>query len=69
MYATGKILSPNTGIDFRELDDVAKTFSSKNGKLIGRRGEDGHPHTGQFFPSFSRYENLTDSSKSPLGFS
>ncbi|KFY53879.1 hypothetical protein V496_07362 [Pseudogymnoascus sp. VKM F-4515 (FW-2607)] len=44
MYATGKQLAPNTATSFREFDDIEKTVY-KDGVLIGRRGENGHPHT------------------------
>ncbi|KFY87335.1 hypothetical protein V498_07206 [Pseudogymnoascus sp. VKM F-4517 (FW-2822)] len=44
MYATGKQLAPNTATSFREYDDIEKTVY-KDGVLIGRRGENGHPHT------------------------
>ncbi|KAH6984421.1 glycoside hydrolase superfamily [Ilyonectria sp. MPI-CAGE-AT-0026] len=44
MYTTGKQLAPNTATDFRELDDIQKTVY-RDGVLIGRRGENGHPHT------------------------
>lgn len=46
-YATGKQLERDTGVSWWGLDDIEKTFY-KNGKLIGRRGENGHPHTGKF---------------------
>lgn len=45
MYTTGKQLAPNTATHFREFDDIQKTLY-KDGVLIGRRGENGHPHTG-----------------------
>ncbi|KFY20686.1 hypothetical protein V491_03515 [Pseudogymnoascus sp. VKM F-3775] len=44
MYTTGKQLAPNTATHFREFDDIQKTLY-KDGVLIGRRGENGHPHT------------------------
>uniref|UniRef100_A0A0B7KRV1 Beta-glucosidase n=1 Tax=Bionectria ochroleuca TaxID=29856 RepID=A0A0B7KRV1_BIOOC len=44
MYATGKLFEPYTKTNFRDLDDVEKTHY-KNGVAIGRRGENGHPHT------------------------
>ncbi|CAH0057217.1 unnamed protein product [Clonostachys solani] len=44
MYATGKVFDPYTKTNFRDLDDVEKTHY-KNGVAIGRRGENGHPHT------------------------
>jgi hypothetical protein len=45
MWATGKLIEPYKASNFRDLDDVEKTHY-KNGKAIGRRGENGHPHTG-----------------------
>ncbi|KAK4233510.1 glycoside hydrolase superfamily [Achaetomium macrosporum] len=44
MYTTGRQLEPNTATHFRELDDLEKTLY-RDGVLIGRRGENGHPHT------------------------
>ncbi|KAL2866577.1 glycoside hydrolase family 1 protein [Aspergillus lucknowensis] len=44
MYATGRLIEPYTKTNFRDLDDVEKTHF-KHGKPIGRRGENGHPHT------------------------
>ncbi|CAH0040016.1 unnamed protein product [Clonostachys rhizophaga] len=44
MHATGKLFEPYTKTNFRDLDDVEKTHY-KNGVAIGRRGENGHPHT------------------------
>ncbi|KAM0429214.1 hypothetical protein ACHAPT_006428 [Fusarium lateritium] len=44
MWATGKLIEPYQAADFRNLDDVEKTHY-KNGEPIGRRGENGHPHT------------------------
>lgn len=53
MYATGEHLAPCMATDFRELDDIKKAVV-KNGALIGRRGQNGHPHTGKnAFPSIN----------------
>ena len=46
MWASGKLFDPYTETNFRDLDDVEKTHY-QNGQPIGRRGENGHPHTGK----------------------
>ncbi|KEZ46413.1 Cyanidin 3-O-glucoside 5-O-glucosyltransferase (acyl-glucose) [Scedosporium apiospermum] len=43
MYATGKPYTEADSIGWQTMDEVNKTWV-KEGKLIGKRGENGHPH-------------------------
>lgn len=66
MYTTGKQLAPNTATDFRELDDIQKTVY-RDGVLIGRRGENGHPHTGKYSQNPPHMASMLTLG-SPMGF-
>ena len=46
MYATGKPYTEADSIGWQTMDEVNKTWV-KEGKLIGKRGENGHPHNGR----------------------
>ncbi|EXJ94407.1 hypothetical protein A1O1_02801 [Capronia coronata CBS 617.96] len=55
MYATGKPYTEADSIGWQTLDEVNKTWV-KDGKLIGKHGENGHPHSDLDMPIYV-YEN------------
>lgn len=46
MYATGEPLTPENDQGWQTAEGVVKTWE-KDGKPIGKRGENGHPHIGK----------------------
>lgn len=47
MYATGKPFKAEDAMGWQTMEEVNKSWE-KDGKLIGKRGENGHPHMGKF---------------------
>lgn len=46
MYATGKPFKAEDAMGWQTMEEVNKSWE-KDGKLIGKRGENGHPHMGK----------------------
>lgn len=62
-YATGTILEADSNLDLWTMDEVEKSWT-RDGASIGKRGHNGHPHTGELadLRSFSELmENLFSS--------